>query len=163
VILFLLGLLLLFVAAVLALRRALVVAASVAAAVATSVTRVFEGAFAVLLVDKEPAVLTIVPDSAPWRWDLRCALAGAVALLLTAVLLAAITLLLATITLLGTAVVALGLLIVAALVVATLLAAATALALVGEFANQISEETHDCDVSIEGVGRVRFVQGKGLG
>jgi hypothetical protein len=141
--------LLLFVAAVLALGRTLVVAASIAAAVATSLTRVLESAFAVLLVDEEPAVLAIVPDSAPWRWDLRCALARAVALLLTAValllatitlLLAAIALLLTTVSLLGTAVVALGWLVVvvAALVVATLLTAVTA----RQFANQIAEQTH---------------------
>jgi hypothetical protein len=132
--------LLLFVATVLlALRGTLVVAASVAAAVSTSLARVLESAFAVLLVDEEPAVLAIIPDSAPWRRDLGCALASAVALLLTAValLLAAITLLLTTVSLLGTAV-------VAALIVAALLAAASTLALAaGELADQVTEQTHD--------------------
>lgn len=146
VVLLLLRLLLLFVAAVLALRRTLVVAASVAAAVAASMARVLESAFAVLLVDEEPAVFAIVPDSAPWRWDLRCALAGAVALLLIILLLATITLL--AISLLGTAVIALRLLavVVAALVVTTLLTAATALALVGELVDQVAQQTHDCEL-----------------
>jgi hypothetical protein len=157
VVLLLLRLLLLLVAAVLALRGTLVVAAPIAAAVATSMARVLESAFAVLLVDKEPAVFAIVPNSAPWRWDLRCALASAVALLLATValllaaitlLLTAITLLLAAISLLRTAVVALGLLavVVATLVVATLLAAATALALVGELVDQVAQQTHNCEV-----------------
>jgi hypothetical protein len=155
VVLLLLGLLLLLLVAavLLALRRTLVVTASIAAAVSTSLTRVLESAFAVLLVDKEPAVLTVVPDCAPWRWDLGCALASAVALLLTAValLLATITLLLTTVTLLGTAVIALGLLIVvvAALIVATLLAAAATLALAAsELTDQIAEQTHDVKCSV---------------
>jgi hypothetical protein len=148
VVLLLLRLLLFVTAVLLALRGTLVVTGSVAAAVSTSLARVLESAFAILLVDKEPAVLTVVPDSAPWRWDLGCALASAVALLLTAVALlrAAIALLLATVTLLGTAVVALGWLIVvvAALVVATLLAAAATLALAtSELTDQIAEQTHD--------------------
>jgi hypothetical protein len=117
-------LLLLFVAAVLAL---LVVVASVAAAVAT---RVLESAFTVLLVDKQPAVLAIVPDSAPWRWDLWGALARAVALLLLAAILRTAL------------IVVVAALVVAALVVAALvlLTAATTLALAaGEFTDQITE------------------------
>jgi hypothetical protein len=122
--------LLLLVAAILALRRTLVVAASIATAISTSATRVLKSAFTVLLVDEEPAVLTVVPDGAPWGRDLRCALASAVALLTT-------------VTLLGTAVAALRLVVVvssvAALVVATLLATATTLALVGELVDQVAE------------------------